>query len=158
MTDDAVVVERSLTRGDYFKVLMMMTLRRPYVLVLMGVSTALLVIGVVADLYPAVFIFLFVLIFAYAPLTGLKVIFDRRSRSIYQPVRLTFREDGINVASGPSKGTLDWDAYYAWRKFGSFYALITLRHGAHVIPARGLSAAEEERFVALLRRKIKDRH
>ena len=156
MADDAVVVDRSLTKGDYFQVLMMMTLRRPYVLVLMVISTAMLVVGVVGDLYPAVFIFLFVLIFAYAPLTGLKVIYDRRSRSIYQPVRLTFREEGIEVASGQSTGMLDWDAYYDWRKLGRFYALVTLRQGAHVIPARDLSAADEERLVTLLRTKIKD--
>jgi len=157
MADDAVVVDRSLTKGDYFKVLMLMTLRRPYVLVLMAISTVMLIIGIVADLYPAVFIFLFVLIFAYAPLTGLKVIYDRRSRSIYQPVRLTFREAGIEVASGQSKRTLDWDMYYDWQKLGSFYALVTLRHGAHVIPARDLSAADEERFVGLLRTRINDR-
>jgi hypothetical protein len=158
MADDAVVVDRALTRGGYFRVLMLMTLRRPYVLVLMVLSIAMLGYGLATDLYPALFIVIFIFIFAYAPFAGLRVVYDRRNRNMFRPVRLTFREAEIEIDSELSRGTVSWGAYYDWRKIGRYYVLMMTSRQALLIPVAGLATEDEARLVDLLHENIKDHH
>ncbi len=153
---DAVVVDRKLSKADYFRVLMGLTLRKWYVVGLILAAAVLLVIGSVLDVYPVLFIFIFVFIVAYAPMAGLKLIFDKRNQSVFLPVRLTFTEAEIAVASELSRGTLSWDAYRDWKKIGRFYVLVVSGRTSHLVPAAGLSERETERLETLFRTKIKD--
>ncbi len=154
---EGVVIDRRLSKAEYFWLLMQMTLRKGYIIALIIAAAALLVVGTVKDVYPVLFIFIFLFIIAYVPMAALKLIFDKRNQSVFLPVRLTFTDAEIAVDSALSRGTLGWDTYSNWRKNGRFYVLIVSSQTAHFIPAADLSKQETERFEALLRAKIKDR-
>lgn len=154
---EAIVIDQRLSRADYFRVLMLMTLRKWYVIGLILAGALILVIGLATDVYPLLCIFIFLFIIGYAPVGGLLQVFDRQNRSLFLPVRLTFTDTEIAVDSGESAGTVSWDIYHDWKKLGGFYILTLSGQMSHFIPAAGLSAQETERFEALLRANIKDR-
>ena len=151
---EAIVVDRRLSRGEYFRLLMQMTLRKGYVIALIIAAAALLIVGTATDVYPVLFIFIFLFIIAYAPMAALKLIFDKRNQAVLLPVRLTFTDAEIEVDSELSKGTVSWDAYHGWKKIGRYYVLMASGRTVHFIPAAGLSEPEGERLEALLRAKI----
>jgi hypothetical protein len=153
---EAIVIDRVVSRADYFRLLMLLTLRKWYLIALILAAAALLITGIVLDAYPILFLFIFLFIIAYPALAGLKLIFDKRNKNVFLPARLAFTDEAIAVDSAASKGTVSWDAYHDWKKIGRFYILMVSSQTAHFIPGTGLSQQETERFETLLRTKIKD--
>ena len=153
---EAIVIDRVVSRAEYFRLLMLLTLRKWYLIVLVLAAAALLVTGIVLDAYPVLFLFIFLFIVAYPALAGLKLVFDKRNQNVFLPARLMFTDEEITVDSALSKGTVSWDLYHDWKKIGRFYILMASGRTAHFIPGTGLSQQETERFERLLRTKIKD--
>lgn len=136
---------------------MLMTLRKWYVIGLILAGVMILILGLASNVYPLLCIFIFLFIVGYAPVAGLMQVFDRKNRSLFLPVRLTFTDAEIAVDSGESTGAVSWTIYHDWTKMGGFYILMLSSQSSHFIPAAGLSEQETERFEALLRAKINDR-
>ena len=52
---EAIVIDRVVSRAEYFRLLMLVTLRKWYLIVLVLAAAALLVTGIVLNAYPVLF-------------------------------------------------------------------------------------------------------
>lgn len=154
---DAIVVKRQLTRQQYFRFLVSYSYSKWYVQAAILLAAAFAVFTAITgnNILPwAVLVFLFLLF--YSPLYALYSVRSKKNRKIFLPITYSFDSEGVTAEMALGKETVKWELFKDWKRIGGCYTLIISANSLVAIPEVDIPVQDQERFVTLLREKIKD--
>lgn len=154
-----IAVDSSLRPGDYFRIAVAQVLRNPASLALFVAGPLLWGLGavshsvVVIDLGERIS-WLVVLVPAFAALVGSYSAYRPGSSVLYEKVRWTFGEDGIEIEQPSRHALAQWGEFSKWLEAGGCYLLHT--SDRHYIAVAGRDVPEDRLadFEALLSARI----
>ena len=76
------------------------------------------------------------------------------NRKTFEPIRWTFRKNGVVIGSECKHGETAWDAFVSWRKIADHYLLYTSKQVFHAIPESAIPVADKATFEFWLNGKI----
>ena len=156
---DPIVVDSSLRPGDYFRVAVALVLRNPASLALFVSGPLLWGVGaaagsnVVIDLGERMS-WLVILVPAFAALVGSFSAYRPGSSSLYEKVRWTFGEDGMDIEQPSRRARAEWSEFRSWRAAAGCYLLHTTARDYLVVAARDIPEQRRGEFEALLTEKL----
>jgi len=150
-----IVVDSSLRPGDYFRIAVAQVLRNPASLALFVAGPLLWGLGavshsvVVIDLGERIS-WLVVLVPAFAALVGSYSAYRPGSSVLYEKVRWTFSEDGIEIEQPFRHALAEWGEFSKWLEAGGCYLLHTSDRHYIAVAARDVPEDRRADFEALL--------
>ncbi len=149
----AIVVESTLTKPMYGRILLMLGIKSWGFAFLAGVAVFLGWTSVTRSDYTLFVIYVGALIAIYGGAVLFSV-FSKTSRRAYIPVKYTFDESRVLKETAAASQTLRWDALVRWRKIGAYYLIYASRRSFFVIPRAKIPQTKVSAFEGLLQRKI----
>jgi len=156
---EPIVVDSSLRPGDYFRVAVALVLRNPASLALFVSGPLLWAFGAafgssaVIDLGERMS-WLVILVPAFAALVGSFSAYRPGSSSLYEKVRWTFGEEGVDVEQPSRCARAEWGEFRSWRTAAGCYLLHTTARDYLVVASRDVPEKRREEFEALLAAKL----
>ena len=154
-----IVVDSSLRPGDYFRIAVAQVLRNPASLALFVAGPLLWGLGavshsvVVSDLGERIS-WLVVLVPAFAALVGSYSAYRPGSSVLYEKVRWTFREEGIEIEQPTRHALAEWNEFAKWLEVGGCYLLHTSDRHYLAVATRDVPEDRVADFEALLTARI----
>lgn len=154
-----IVVDSSLRPGDYFRIAVAQVLRNPASLALFVAGPLLWGLGavshsvVVIDLGERIS-WLVILVPAFAALVGSYSAYRPGSSVLYEKVRWSFGEDGIEIEQPSRHALAEWGEFSKWLEAGGCYLLHTGDRHYVAVARRDVPEDRIADFEALLSAKI----
>jgi hypothetical protein len=150
-----IVVDSTLRPGDYFRISVAQVLRNPASLGLFVAGPVLWAFGavshsiVVMDLGERIS-WLVVLVPAFAALVGSYSAYRPGSSALYEKVRWTFTEKGIEIEQPSRHARAEWGEFAKWLALGGCYLLHTTDRHYMAVASRDVPDDRRADFEALL--------
>jgi len=156
---DPIVVESTLRPGDYFRIAVSLVLRNPASLALFVSGPLLWALGAafgsvaVIDLGERMS-WLVLLVPAFAALVGSFSAYRPGSSALYEQVRWTFGDAGVEVDQPSRSARAEWEEFRKWREAGGCYLLHTTDRNYLAVASRDVPEERRADFEALLTEKL----
>jgi hypothetical protein len=155
----AVVVDSMLRPGDYFRIAFAQVLRNPASLALFVAGPLLWGFGVVTHSVVVIDLgervsWLVILVPVFAALVGSFSAYRPGSSALYEKVRWTFAEDGVEIEQPARHAHAGWDEFAKWLTVGGCYLLHTTDRHYIAVAVRDVPEDRRADFEALLAAKI----
>lgn len=154
-----IVVDSSLRPGDYFRVAVALVLRNPASLALFVSGPLLWGLGaasgsnVVIDLGERMS-WLVILVPAFAALVGSFSAYRPGSSTLYEKVRWTFGDGGMDIEQPSRNARAAWTEFRSWRVAAGCYLLHTTARDYLVVASRDVAEERRDDFETLLVEKL----
>jgi hypothetical protein len=148
-----IVIESTLTRGMYTRILLLLGVRSWGFVLLAAVFVYLLWMSTTSGNYSQLVIYATLLVLVYVGAVLVSVM-AKKNRRAYSSVKYTFDKSRVLKETATSSQILRWDAFIRWRKIGAYYLIYMSKRSFFVIPKTRIPEGKVVAFENLLTQGI----